>query len=54
MGWYTLPIAEYTCRTCGKKATVWLYNPVNAPSGTYCAKHGEAEAKAHNEADGLT
>ena len=50
MGWHTRAIDEYTCRTCGKKATVWLYNDVNAPSGTYCAMHGEAEAKKKNEA----
>ena len=54
MGWHTRAIDEYTCRTCRKKATVRLYNPVNAPSGAYCGRHGEAEAKAHNEADGLT
>ncbi len=54
MAWHTRAIPEYTCRTCRKKATVWLYNPVNAPSGTYCATHGEAEAKANNAKDELT
>lgn len=54
MGWHTRAIPERVCATCRKKATVWLHNPFNAPCGTYCAKHGEAEAKANNERDGLT
>lgn len=50
MAWHTRAIPDHRCRTCGKKATVWLYNAVNAPSGVFCTKHGEAEAKAHNGA----
>lgn len=29
------------CHRCGKPATQQLVNPVNAPSGVYCAKCGE-------------
>ena len=29
------------CEACGKPATVELRNPVNAPLGRYCDRHGK-------------
>lgn len=52
MAWHTRAIDTYKC-WCGKKATVWVYNPRNAPNGTYCKRHGDDEVDKHNKQDGL-
>ena len=39
MPWYLQLLPQ--CYTCGKPATRQLVNPVNAPSGVYCAKCGK-------------
>jgi hypothetical protein len=44
MGWHTRSI-ENKCKHCGARATVELYNRYNAPSGYFCKKCGEKEAK---------
>lgn len=56
MAWYTLRIPKHECSvgSCKKPATVWLHNPMNAPVGTYCHKHGEETAQARNRAAGLS
>lgn len=42
---YLLEIPVETCATCGRKATVRLYNGRNAPCGTYCGPCGKAALK---------
>ena len=42
---YTSPVEKPRCSICGKAASVYVYNHLNARNGAYCTPHGNAYAK---------
>lgn len=41
MSFHLRPIHKRTCRQCGARASVELFNDRNSSLGDYCARHGK-------------